>query len=162
MFGSQYPGAIAEGVRFDGVDDRDAPMEVRAHMTSRMLGRREEGGSLMLPARLAHMVRYSRLARLSERRTTMIFGIELREVVVQRLRLAEGARVEQPCEGGRLESELGTFEVSCSVDEEGALVHRLEMLIPPERISTESYPDFAALLRGYDEASATETRIVLP
>jgi hypothetical protein len=36
------------------------------------------------------------------------------------------------------------------------------MRIPPERITAESYPDFAALLRGYDEASATETRIILP
>lgn len=161
MLGAQYPGAIAEDVRFEGVDDRDVPLEVLAGLTSRMLGRRE-GRSVLLPARLANLVRYSRLAQLSERRTPLVFDVELREVVEQRLRLPPGARVEAPCVGATVESELGRFTVTCSVEGGSVLVHRLELEIEPERVSPEAYPDFAALLQGYDEAAATESRIALP
>jgi hypothetical protein len=90
----------------------------------------------------------------------MVFSAELREVVEQRLELPAGAEVEQPCEGASWEGDLGTFNVTCRL-EEGVLVHRLELTIPPQRIPADRYPAFAALLRSYDEAANTESRIEL-
>ena len=92
----------------------------------------------------------------------MVFEADLREEVEERLRLPAGAQVDQLCAGGSAESPVGRYSVTCSVEEGGVLVHRLELTVPPQRIPAELYPDFAAFLRGYDEAAATETRVVMP
>ena len=157
MLGQQFPGAIAEAVRFSGVDDRHDPVEITATISSRMLGR-QEPGALLLPARLSQGVRYSSLTNLSERQTTLVFDNELHEVIEQTIRLPEGAQVERLCPEAEGAVGEARFSVSCQVAE-GQLTHRLEMFIPPQRISPEQYREFSDFLRTYDEAAATETRL---
>lgn len=160
VLGYQYAGAIAAEPRFVGVDDRHAPMELAARVASRMVVRREGERALMIPAHLSASSRYSALARLSARRTTLVFDESIREVVHQTLRLPQGATVERLCPAA--EQRLGTasFEVRCTADG-GVLRHRLEITIPPQRITPQQYADFAAFIRAYDEAAGHETVIRL-
>lgn len=160
MLGRQFSGGVAQEAEFVGVDDRDAPMELHASVTSRMLGR-WEGRSLLLPARMGQGMRYSRLVQLSARDTSMVFDEELHEVVEQRIRLPEGARIEQLCPQAEREQAGVRFSVSCTFDDD-VLTHRVEIFIPPQRVSPGTYPDFAEMLRLYDEATGQETRIAMP
>lgn len=159
MFGHRYAGGIAEDVSFDGVDERHEPLVVSASLRSRMLGRRE-GSAILLPAQLSQARRYSSLTRLSERRTPLVFDEDLNEVVEQRLTLPAGAEVTEVCPAVEQTVGRASFTVRCAV-EEGTLVHRLEIHLPPQRIAPEDYAEFDAFLRAYDEAAAAESRVEL-
>ncbi len=160
MLGHQFAGGVAENVSFDGVDDRHAPIELHASIASRMLIRREEG-AILVPTRLSQATRYSGLARLSERRTPLIFDDELHEVVEQVLRLPEGALVERLCESVEQTFGEARFSITCA-EREGTLTQRLEIYLPPRRIMPADYQAFADFLQAYDEAASGESRIVLP
>ena len=79
---------------------------------------------------------------------------------MQTLRLPSGAQVEQLCPGAEQTLGAASFSVSCAVEGD-VLTHRLEMNLPPQRIAPDDYRAFAELLRSYDEAAASETRILL-
>jgi Tfp pilus assembly protein PilF len=160
LLGQQFSGGVATDAEFAGVDDRHAPLELRAAIQARMLGRRE-GNDLLLPARLGEGMRYSALAQLSERRTALAFDEELHEVVEQRLRLPPGASVAELCPQAHRELGAASFTVSCT-HEGDVLVHRAEITLPPQRIAPADYGAFSEFLRLYDEAVATESRVRLP
>jgi tetratricopeptide (TPR) repeat protein len=157
ILGRQSGGGVAEEVEFEGIDDRHVPMVLSANVTSRMIARRE-GRALLLPARLGQGLRYAMLVQISERDTPLVFDQEIHEAVVQRVRLPEGARVDQLCPGEEQQFGPASFSVSCT-QEGNVLIHRFEIDLPPQRITPAEYPRFAEFLRLFDEAVGQETRI---
>jgi transglutaminase-like putative cysteine protease len=151
VWNGRFPGARLETVTMPGIEDRNAPVTVRAGVTVPRLARASGAGGLDLPVtgRDADFVRT--YARLSARRQELVLGYpwqhdeELSYRLPSGWRLATGAPLPQR----RIDSPFGRF--SLEVDSDGPVVRvRSSLNVTQARISADDYPRFRAFLMEVD------------
>jgi transglutaminase-like putative cysteine protease/Flp pilus assembly protein TadD len=151
VWSGRFPGARLETVAMPGIEDRNAPVTVRAGVVVPRLARASGGGGLDLPVtgRDADFVRT--YARLSARQQELVLGYPWQHDEELTYRLPPGWRLAAggPPAQRSIDSPFGRF--SLEVDSDGVVVRvRSSLNVTRARISADDYPRFRAFLMEVD------------
>jgi hypothetical protein len=145
------------------IEDRNAPVTVRADVTVPRLARASGAGGLDLPVtgRDADFVRT--YARLSARRQELVLGYPWQHDEELSYRLPPGWRLAAgaPPAQRSIDSPFGRF--SLEVDSDGAVVRvRSSLNVTRARISADDYPRFRAFLMEVDAVLGNPIGVLPP
>jgi cellulose synthase operon protein C len=163
VWSGRFSGARLDAVAMPGIQDRNAPVTVRAAVTVPRLARGSGAGGLDLPVtgRDADFVRT--YARLSTRQHELVLGYpwrhdeELTYVLPPGWRLAAGA----PPARRVVETPFGRFSLGVEID--GSVLRvRSSLDVVRARIGAEDYPRFRAFLLEVDAALGNPIGVVPP
>jgi hypothetical protein len=153
VWSGRFPGARLEDTGFEGIEDRNHPVVVRARVHVPRLGDSRTGGELYLPitAREGDFVRS--YARLSQRQHDLQVAYPWQHQEDLLFRLPEGWRVRRQPGIRHEESPFGRFDLEVAPDADGRTV-RVHSLIEVDRnrIPPADYPAFRKFLGGIDSA----------
>jgi transglutaminase-like putative cysteine protease/Flp pilus assembly protein TadD len=153
VWSGRFPGARLDTVAMPDIEDRSAPVTVRAGVTVPRLARASVGGGLDLPVtgRDADFVRT--YARLSARRQELVLGYPWQHDEELSYRLPPGWRLTAGSPPARrlIEGPFGKFTLDIEID--GAVLRvRSSLNVERARIAPEDYPRFRAFLLEVDAA----------
>jgi len=153
VWSGRFPGARLDTVAMPGIEDRNAPVTVRAGVTVPRLGRAAAGGGLDLPVtgRDADFVRT--YARLSARQQELVLGYPWQHDEQLTYRLPAGWRLAGGAPPARriIDGPFGRFSLDVELD--GSVLRvRSSLNVTQARISADDYPRFRAFLLEVDAA----------
>ncbi|HEY7370859.1 MAG TPA: DUF3857 domain-containing protein [Polyangia bacterium] len=153
VWSGRFPGARLDSVAMPDIEDRNAPVTVRAVVTVPRLARASATGALDLPVtgRDADFVRT--YARLSARRQELVLGYPWQhdEELTYRLPTGWGLAAGSPPARRSIESPFGRFALDVEID--GSVLRvRSSLNVERARIGPDDYPRFRAFLLEVDAA----------
>ncbi len=163
VWSGRFPGARLDSVEMPAIEDRSAPVTVRATVTVPRLARAAVGGGLDLPvtARDADFVRT--YARLSARRQELVLGYPWQhdEELIYRLPAGWQLTAGAPPARRLIEGPFGKFALDVEID--GAILRvRSTLNVERGRITPEDYARFRAFLLEVDAALGSPISVSPP
>jgi len=163
VWSGRFPGARLDTVAMPAIEDRNAPVTVRAGVTVPRLARLSGAGGLDLPVtgRDADFVRT--YARLSARAQELVLGYPWQHDEELSYRLPPGWRLASGTPPARrtIDSPFGNF--SLDVESDGSVVRvRSSLNVSRARISADDYPRFRAFLMEVDAVLGNPVGVLPP
>ncbi len=163
VWSGRFPGARLDSVSMPGIEQRNAPVTVRAGVTVPRLARVSGAGALDLPVtgRDADFVRT--YARLSARRQELVLGYPWQHDEELSYRLPTGWRLAAGTPPARrsIDGPFGRFSLDVEIDG-GVLRVRSSLNVTQARIKPEDYPRFRAFLLEVDAALGSPIGVSAP
>ena len=156
VWSGRFSGARLDSVAMPAIEDRNAPVTVRAAVTVPRLARASGGSGLELPVtgRDADFVRT--YARLSARRQELVLGYPWQHDEELTYRLPSGWKLAAGAPPARrvIDGPFGRFSLDVEID--GSVLRvRSSLNVIRARISADDYPKFRAFLQEVDAALAS-------
>jgi len=163
VWSGRFPGARLDTVAMPGIEDRNAPVTVRAGVTVPRLAHAAGGGGLDLPVtgRDADFVRT--YARLSARQQELVLGYPWQHDEELTYRLPSGWRLAAGAPPVRrvIDGPFGRFSLEVEID--GSVLRvRSSLNVTQARISADDYPRFRAFLLDVDAALGSPIAVSPP
>jgi cellulose synthase operon protein C len=163
VWSGRFSGARLDSVAMPGIEDRNAPVTVRAGVTVPRLARASGGSGLELPVtgRDADFVRT--YARLSARRQELVLGYPWQHDEELTYRLPSGWTLATGAPPARrvIDGPFGRFSLDVEIDG-GVLRVRSSLNVIRARISADDYPKFRAFLQEVDAALGSPISVSPP
>jgi tetratricopeptide (TPR) repeat protein len=158
---ARYPGARLGSVDMPGIDDRNAPVTVRAVADVPHLGQPAQAGpaGLLLPVTVREADFARTYARLSSRNQDLVIAYPWQHDEELLFKLPEGWRLQGGPSTRELAGPFGRFHLEVAAAGEGTVRVRSFLDVTQFRIAPEDYGRFRAFLGAIDSALAERVAV---